>query len=109
MNPRKFKASLFVATLSLLSSLLPQPVGALVEPAEKSELRDAEIIRPLPGALDSVPVFNSNCPEVVLGEGVLLSTFKAGVDPSGTLPYEFMGDFDVFFHHIADGKKSGHM
>ena len=109
MNPRKFKVSLFVATVSLLSLLLPQPVGALVEPAEKSELRDAEIIRPLPGALDSVPVFNSNCPEVVLGEGVLLSTFKSGVDPSSTLPYEFMGDFDVFFHHIADGKKSGHM
>lgn len=114
MNPPNYKASklsVFFATASLLSLLMPQPLGALAESADKSALREREAytIRPLPGALDHIPVFNSNCPEVVLGEGVLLSTFKFKKGPSSSLHYEFMGDFDVFFHHIADGKKSGHM
>ncbi len=109
MHPRNFSASLLASTVFLISLLLPSEVGALTEPADKAKLKESNEIRPLPGALDNVPVFNSNCPEVVLGEGVLLSTFRSGNDQSGTLPYEFMGDFDVFFHHIADGKKSGHM
>ena len=32
-------------------------------------------IRPLPGGLDQTLVFNSNSPEVVQTEGILLSTF----------------------------------
>ncbi|AZB72793.1 DUF3370 domain-containing protein [Synechococcus elongatus] len=60
-------------------------------------------VRPLPGSLDNIPVFNSNSPELVLQEGILLSTFP-GSDkqhPDAHLNYVFQGRFDLFAHHIA--------
>jgi len=70
-----------------------QPV-AIVRPIE---------IRPLPGDLDEVPVFNSNSPEIVKSEGILLSTFppKGMAVPSAHLNFPFEGRFDIFSHHIA--------
>lgn len=65
-----------------------------------------QVVRVLPGRLDSVPVFNSNSPELVQTEGVLLSTFPV-VDkqtPAAHLDYAFQGRFDVFAHHIAKAK-----
>ncbi|MFN7319026.1 MAG: DUF3370 domain-containing protein, partial [bacterium] len=69
-----------------------------------------EIIRPskvshLPNQLDQVPVFNSNSPELLLGEGILLSTFHPQEKsfPSAHLNYAFQGRFDIFAHHIARG------
>jgi len=66
-------------------------------------------VRPLPGQLDAVPVFNSNSPEVVLTEGILLSTFPpAGMrSPSSHLNFPFQGRFDIFAHHIAKGEGEG--
>ena len=63
-------------------------------------------VRPLPGKLDEVPVFNSNSPEVVQTEGILLSTFppdKMQV-PSAHLNFPFQGRFDFFSHHITRAK-----
>jgi len=63
-------------------------------------------VRVLPGQLDSIPVFNSNSPEVVQTEGILLSTFP----PEGKqvafahLNFPFKGPFDLFAHHIAKAK-----
>jgi hypothetical protein len=59
--------------------------------------------RPLPGQLDSVPVFNSNNPEVVKTEGILLSTFppQGKKVPAAHLNFPFQGRFDLFSHHIA--------
>jgi hypothetical protein len=72
--------------------------------------RQAEVIRPqdvraLPGQLDDVPVFNSNSPEVIQKEGILLSTFppEGMREPSAHLNYAFEGRFDLFAHHIARG------
>lgn len=76
-----------------------------VEPEKVSVPRD---IRPLPGGLDAVPMFNSNNPEIVLSEGILLSTFPSADGPAH-LNVTFDGRFDIFAHHIADGKKSGHL
>ncbi len=61
------------------------------------------IIRPLPGELNEIPVFNSNSPELVLGEGILLSTFtrENKVNPEAHLNFAFNGRFDVFAHHVA--------
>ncbi|BCL36402.1 DUF3370 family protein [Nostoc sp. MS1] len=62
-------------------------------------------VRPLPGKLDTIPTFNSNSPELVTSEGILLSTFP----PDGKqvreahLNYAFQGRFDVFAHHIVRG------
>lgn len=67
------------------------------------EVLQPQEVRPLPGKLDTVPVFNSNSPELVQTEGILLSTFP----PSGKrvraahLNFPFQGRFDLFAHHIA--------
>ena len=41
----------------------------------KRYITQAQEIRALPGQLNEIPVLNSNSPEVVKGEGILLSTF----------------------------------
>jgi hypothetical protein len=63
-------------------------------------------VRVLPGKLDSIPVFNSNSPEVVQTEGILLSTFwqEAKQVASAHLNFPFKGRFDIFAHHIAKAK-----
>ncbi len=96
----------------------PMVAPALSPPASSSRYpqgvaipqRQAEVVRPqdvraLPGQLDSVPVFNSNSPEVVQSEGILLSTFPPdGMrQPATHLNFPFEGRFDLFAHHIARG------
>jgi hypothetical protein len=44
-------------------------------PPPPLEVLQPQEVRPLPGKLDDVPVFNSNSPELVQTEGILLSTF----------------------------------
>ena len=60
-------------------------------------------VRALPGKLDTVPTFNSNSPELVETEGILLSTLppEGKQVPSAHLKYAFNGRFDIFTHHIA--------
>lgn len=62
-------------------------------------------VRPLPGTLDSIPVFNSNSPEVIQENGIIVSTFSPDgmANPSAHLDYEFDGRFDIFAHHVARG------
>ncbi len=66
------------------------------------EVRPQEV-RALPGQLDTVPTFNSNSPELVETQGILLSTFppQGKQVPSAHLNYAFNGRFDIFTHHIA--------
>ncbi|MGJ3252207.1 MAG: DUF3370 domain-containing protein, partial [Elainellaceae cyanobacterium] len=61
-----------------------------------------QTIRPLPGEIDSIPMFNSNSPELVQTEGILLSTFPPNgmQSPSAHLNFGFDGRFDVFAHHV---------
>jgi len=72
-------------------------------PANSQIVRYPSEIRPLPGQLDSVPVFNSNSPELVMGSGILLSTFPGWgrSDFDAHLDYAFEGRFDIFSHHIS--------
>jgi hypothetical protein len=86
--------------LSVLSSLLLAQANP--EPPSQ-EIRVPQTVRILPGQLDAVPVFNSNSPELVLQEGILLSTFPPTGQqvPSAHLNFAFNGRFDVFAHHIA--------
>ncbi len=76
-----------------------------VVPVPQEILRSQQEVRVLPGGLDNVPVFNSNSPELVLQEGILLSTFpKIGKQfASAHLDRSFTGRFDIFAHHIAKG------
>ncbi|TAE57043.1 MAG: DUF3370 family protein [Nostocales cyanobacterium] len=65
-------------------------------------------VRSLPGNLDNIPTFNSNSPELVTTDGILLSTFS----PDGKqvkdahLNYAFQGRFDIFSHHIVRAENS---
>ncbi|MGF1480570.1 MAG: DUF3370 domain-containing protein [Cyanophyceae cyanobacterium] len=69
------------------------PAQEIVQPQE---------IRALPGELDQTPVFNSNSPELILEEGILLSTFPPfGENPAVHLNFPFSGRFDIFAHHVA--------
>jgi Protein of unknown function (DUF3370) len=67
------------------------------------EIIQAQEVRPLPGKLDDIPVFNSNSPELVLTEGILLSTFPLTGKrvPEAHLNFAFKGRFDIFAHHIS--------
>jgi hypothetical protein len=58
-------------------------------------------VRVLPGQLDTVPMFNSNSPEWVKTEGILLSTFPPTrkAVPAAHLNFPFQGRFDLFVHH----------
>ncbi|MEG3923188.1 DUF3370 domain-containing protein [Microcoleus sp. T3_A4] len=81
---------------------LPQPQTT----APLNTVMQPQQVRVLPGKLDSIPVFNSNSPEVVQTEGILLSTFpqEAKQVPSAHLNFPFKGRFDIFAHHIAKAK-----
>jgi hypothetical protein len=62
-------------------------------------------VRPLPGGLNTIPVFNSNSPELIQSDGILLSTFpQNGMEvPSAHLNRPLEGRFDIFAHHVARG------
>lgn len=86
--------------LPVLSALV---IAQSAPPAEPEVMVAPQEVRPLTGGLDNVLVFNSNSPEVVQKEGILLSTFP-GTDkavPDAHLNQRLSGRFDVFTHHIA--------
>jgi hypothetical protein len=72
---------------------------------ERKTIEQSQEIRKLPGQLDGIPVFNSNSPEVVQQDGILLSTFPPSgkTAPGAHLNYPLSGRFDFFSHHIARG------
>jgi hypothetical protein len=78
----------------------PIPLQKVVEQPQE--------IRALPGQLDRVLMFNSNSPEVVQTDGILLSTFPptGKAVPIAHLNYGLVGRFDLFSHHIARSNKS---
>jgi Protein of unknown function (DUF3370) len=98
--------------LSLLSSLLIAQAAPAIAPKpdvpKPETIALPQVIRVLPGRLDKILVFNSNSPEVVQTEGILLSTFpKEGkTHPEAHLNLAFQGRFDIFAHHISNQIKS---
>ncbi len=95
--------------LSAASLLLSQTIAApprLPNPDASRSISRQQVVRPLPEELDTVPVFNSNSPEVVQSEGILLSTFppEGMAVPSAHLDFAFEDRFDIFTHHIARGR-----
>jgi hypothetical protein len=64
-------------------------------------------VRALPGKLDTIPVFNSNSPEWIKTEGILLSTFPPNgkKKPAAHVNFPFQGRFDLFAHHYTHTPK----
>lgn len=86
--------------------VVPAPIPPIqTVPSRQTEVVRSQDVRPLPGQLDEIPVFNSNSPEVIQSEGILLSTFPPDgmQSPSAHLNFPLEGRFDVFAHHIAKG------
>ncbi len=77
------------------------PLAQMPTPAPQ-EIVQPQQVRPLPGELDRVPMFNSNSPELVGAEGILLSTFPpvGKQHPAAHLNVPFAGAFEVFAHHV---------
>ncbi|MEM9807657.1 MAG: DUF3370 domain-containing protein [Cyanobacteria bacterium P01_D01_bin.56] len=77
----------------MLLPLIAQTPATIVRPQE---------VRSLPAQLDTIPVFNSNSPELIGTPGILLSTFppEGMTAPEAHLDFAFDGRFDVFAHHV---------
>ena len=88
-----------------VSAARPIAEDMLVAQAESGVITIPQQVRSLPGGLDDVPVFNSNSPEIIQSDGILLSTFpkRGKAHPRAHLDYAFNGRFDVFSHHVARG------
>ncbi|MGH2413158.1 MAG: DUF3370 family protein, partial [Microcystaceae cyanobacterium] len=89
--------------LPLMPSLFVAQVASPLLPIERHYITQTQEIRILPGQLNNVLVFNSNSPEVIKTEGILLSTFPAEgkIFPNAHLNQALSGRFDLFSHHIA--------
>ncbi len=80
----------------------PIPVAQMPAQEPPQQIVRPQDVRPLPAQLDTVPVFNSNSPELVGQPGILLSTFppEGMAQPEAHLDFAFEGRFDVFAHHV---------
>lgn len=104
---RTYTALIAAVTLPWTVSLAP------ASGANGAELQFDCKVKPLNAINDKLPMLNSNCPEVVSGPGILVSTMGGtGTDiPENHLNYRFKNDFAIFLHHInkqtdADAKKT---
>ena len=80
------------------------PPPAIAPSPEPQTISVSQPVRPLPGKLDTIPVFNSNNPELIFNEGIILSTLSSVgmANPYAHLNYQFKGRFDVFAHHVIE-------
>lgn len=93
----KFTIGAIASLAVLLSSAL------VISQTTFKEVVQSQEVRPLPGKLDNIPVFNSNSPEGVKADGILLSTFPSTDKkvPAAHLNYPLQGRFDLFAHHFS--------
>ena len=91
-----------ITTLAIILQVSPMPKLVFAQTTPK-EVVQSQLVLPLPGKLDNIPVFNSNSPEGVKADGILLSTFPATDKkvPSAHLNYPLEGRFDLFAHHFS--------
>ena len=80
--------------------------AALAQPPQTSVLRP-QTVAPLPGGLDRTLLINDNNPELIRGQGILLSTFAPqGPHPEAHLHGPLSGVFGLFSHHVYAGQPS---
>ncbi|MEM9805543.1 MAG: DUF3370 domain-containing protein [Cyanobacteria bacterium P01_D01_bin.56] len=119
MSPLSFLLSLYAAIFPFNQTVEQSGADASVTPPASATVWDGAIaqqkseiipyiqeVRPLPGGLDEVPVFNSNSPEIINTEGILLSTFpkRGKAQAAAHLDYAFEGRFDIFAHHVVQAQ-----
>lgn len=95
-----------ISTIALaVSGLLlyvKKPVQSIPAKPAPAEIVEVTEVRSLPG-LDNIPLFNSDSPEWVKKEGILLSTFPPDGKkvPAAHLNFPFEGQFNLFAHHFS--------
>jgi Protein of unknown function (DUF3370). len=101
MAPRLLRtlAALPLVLVPLPAARANGPGPAASTPAVSFQQRQQQV-RPLPGQLDGVLMVNDNNPELITGEGILLSTFPEAPG----LNLALNGRFDLFSHHVYAGK-----
>ncbi len=94
---------IFIALVLALVSQSVALVYLATPTTAQNQILQKHPVRPLPGNLNKIPVFNSNSPEVLINEGILLSTWSPAnkAQAAAHLNYVFEGKFDVFSHHIS--------
>ncbi|WP_019499835.1 DUF3370 domain-containing protein [Pseudanabaena sp. PCC 6802] len=92
-----------IAQIAPATTPLPSTLTTPTPLLPKGYIQQTHEIRELPGKLNEVLVFNSNSPEVVQSDGILLSTFPPSgkLYASAHLDRSFSKRFDLFTHHIA--------
>ena len=93
--------------MTTLPTASPAPSPPPAAQPTATEILQAGEVRPLPGQLDTVPLFNSNSPEWIKQSGILLSTFPSvgKATPAAHLDYPFKGEFNLFAHHFTHTPK----
>lgn len=99
MKKNKKSKSLPLLSILLISALFG---GSVWSKAACEPVVESVSLRRLSGKLDHIYMFNSNSPEIVGGEGILLSTLSpvAKEYPEAHLDHVFHDRFAVFMHHI---------
>ncbi|MEC7381483.1 MAG: DUF3370 family protein, partial [Cyanobacteriota bacterium] len=102
----KIPALLSVALFTVSGAVLYTP-ALIAAPTVKQRQQQ---VRPLPGGLDKVLMVNDNNPELITGEGILISTFPTKNTQSSSakadknnLAVSLDGRFDLFSHHVYAG------
>ncbi len=96
-----------ISTIALCAaaglSILKKPAQSIPAKPAPSEIVETTEVRSLPGQLDNIPLFNSDSPEWVKKEGILLSTFppEGKKVPGAHLNFPFQGQFNLFAHHFS--------
>ena len=100
LNRLQSLAALTMAAASMATVLAPPELAAdQQKPANQTLTRQSQV-RALPGQLDDVLMVNDNNPELITGEGILVSTFPQAPGLNVTLN----GRFDLFSHHVYAGQ-----
>lgn len=104
---------LFLSGCAALRQVLPHPgpgaPGGSGTPSPQLTVTATASIFALPGSLNETLVFNSNNPEVIRQEGIVLSTLPPNPPATDSifLDQAFEGPFTVFSHHIAEDEAPG--
>jgi hypothetical protein len=96
-------AGIFAIALPLGLLILKQPAQSIPAKPTPEEIVQVTEVRSLPGELDNIPLFNSDSPEWVKKEGILLSTFppEGKKVPGAHLNFPLFGQFNLFAHHFS--------
>ena len=93
-------AALTVAALPLAIPVAPLQIARAQANLASEPVIRSQQLRALPGDLDEVLLLNDNNPELITGEGILVSTFPQGPG----LNLALNGRFDLFSHHVYAGQ-----